>query len=421
MLDPGKIIFHMNPINSVVKPALLSMRRPVFLLIVLMRCAVPALWAQGSGVVEGRVVNGTDARIAAAGVDLDVIGLGGGMTVLKSAVTDPSGRFRIEGLPTGPPLMIRANYQSVNYHSRFSLDASGKASVEVEVFEATTSMKDIRVEGVRLGFQLDGDHLRAVETYSFVNETKPKKTFSSNRGSFRFTKPAGIAEPPRLSAQGPGAPMPLTQTPLESADGQSYYSLYALRPGTTTFELDYVLPYHDRTYTYRKNFYQDVDFFQIGVIPQDVAVTGEGLKRIQVDVAKNFAVYTGGPLKAGSEMAVTFAGGTPTAAGESSEGSAEPRIRPMPTSVGRYTPIVGPLLLMVFIVVLWYAYNNIPAKQPKDSRTRELRQKHEQLLQFVASLDQKYENKEMERREYHRLRAHAKSQLRRISLLLGKK
>ncbi len=398
------------------------MRRPVaFLLIVLMRCAVPALWAQGSGVVEGRVVNGTDARIAAAGVDLDVIGLGGGMTVLKSAVTDPSGRFRIEGLPTGPPLMIRANYQSVNYHSRFSLDASGKASVEVEVFEATTSMKDIRVEGVRLGFQLDGDHLRAVETYSFVNETKPKKTFSSNRGSFRFTKPAGIAEPPRLSAQGPGAPMPLTQTPLESADGQSYYSLYALRPGTTTFELDYVLPYHDRTYTYRKNFYQDVDFFQIGVIPQDVAVTGEGLKRIQVDVAKNFAVYTGGPLKAGSEMAVTFAGGTPTAAGESSEGSAEPRIRPMPTSVGRYTPIVGPLLLMVFIVVLWYAYNNIPAKQPKDSRTRELRQKHEQLLQFVASLDQKYENKEMERREYHRLRAHAKSQLRRISLLLGKK
>jgi len=421
LLDPGKIIFHMNPINSVVKPALLSMRRPVFLLIVLMRCAVPALWAQGSGVVEGRVVNGTDARIAAAGVDLDVIGLGGGMTVLKSAVTDPSGRFRIEGLPTGPPLMIRANYQSVNYHSRFSLDASGKASVEVEVFEATTSMKDIRVEGVRLGFQLDGDHLRAVETYSFVNETKPKKTFSSNRGSFRFTKPAGIAEPPRLSAQGPGAPMPLTQTPLESADGQSYYSLYALRPGTTTFELDYVLPYHDRTYTYRKNFYQDVDFFQIGVIPQDVAVTGEGLKRIQVDVAKNFAVYTGGPLKAGSEMAVTFAGGTPTAAGESSEGSAEPRIRPMPTSVGRYTPIVGPLLLMVFIVVLWYAYNNIPAKQPKDSRTRELRQKHEQLLQFVASLDQKYENKEMERREYHRLRAHAKSQLRRISLLLGKK
>ena len=411
----------MNPINSVVKPALLSMRRPVFLLIVLMRCAVPALWAQGSGVVEGRVVNGTDARIAAAGVDLDVIGLGGGMTVLKSAVTDPSGRFRIEGLPTGPPLMIRANYQSVNYHSRFSLDASGKASVEVEVFEATTSMKDIRVEGVRLGFQLDGDHLRAVETYSFVNETKPKKTFASNRGSFRFTKPAGIAEPPRLSAQGPGAPMPLTQTPLESADGQSYYSLYALRPGTTTFELDYVLPYHDRTYTYRKNFYQDVDFFQIGVIPQDVAVTGEGLKRIQVDVAKNFAVYTGGPLKAGSEMAVTFAGGTPTAAGESSEGSAEPRIRPMPTSVGRYTPIVGPLLLMVFIVVLWYAYNNIPAKQPKDSRTRELRQKHEQLLQFVASLDQKYENKEMERGEYHRLRAHAKSQLRRISLLLGKK
>ncbi len=389
---------------------------PAFLVL----CVVSTTNAQGSGVVEGKLVNRTDPKIVGAGVEIDVIGLGGGMSVLKSTVTDSAGRFRIEGLPTDSPMMIRANYRSVNYHGRINFDASGKANVEVEIFEPTTSMKRIRVEEVRLGFQLDGEHLRALETYSFVNETSPMRTFISSEGNFRFSKPEGIAEPPRLSVQAPGAAMPLAQSPLESADGQSYYTLYPLRPGKTAFELDYILPYHDRKYTFRKKFFHDIDFFQIGVIPQDVNVEGAGLKRVQVDTGRNFAVYTGGPVKAGGELIWTFSGGTPVA---SPQTSGESRIRPMLNSVGRYAFLVGPLLLMAFVVVLWYAYNNNPERQQKgqDPRTRELKARRDRLLDFIASLDDRFENKELDQREYQRLRSQAKRQLRRIALLLGKK
>ena len=170
----------------------------------------------------------------------------------------------------------------------------------------------------------------------------------------------------------------------------------------------------------RKEFFQNVDFFQIGVIPQDMNVEGAGLKRVRVDTAKNIAVYAGGPVNAGSELRWTFSGGTPVAA---SEGSGEARIRPMPNLVGQYAFVIGPLMLMAFMVALWYAFNNLPEKQPKghDPRTRELRALRDRLLEIMAVLDERFENKELDQREYGRRRLQAKSQLRRIAMLLGKK
>lgn len=379
--------------------------------------------AQGRGVVEGRLINGTDPKIVGAGVDLDVIQLGAGMSILKSSVTDAAGRFRIEALPTDFPLMIRANYHSANYHGRVNFDASGRASVEIEIFESTTSLKGIRVEGVRIGLQLDGDHLRVLESYSSVNETQPKKTFMSMEGNFRFAKAAGIAEPPRMSVTGPGSAMPLVQSPLESPDGQSYYTLYPIRPGTTVFEIEYVLPYHDRTYTYRRRFYQDIASYRIGVIPRDMQVSAEGLRQIPTEQERNFAVYAGGPLKAGEEVMWTFSGGTPSAVPSASADSGEPSIKPMPTTIGRNTLVLGPLLLMIFMAILWYAYNAVPTNPTKgqDPRTRELKERREKLLNFMATLDNRYESQALDRREYLRHREQAKRQLRTVLMLLGKK
>ena len=77
------------------------------------------------------LVNGTDPSITPAKVDLDVIGLGGGMEVLKSSVTDSAGKFRIDGLPTDQPIMIRASYKSANYNAMVNFDSTGKGQVEI--------------------------------------------------------------------------------------------------------------------------------------------------------------------------------------------------------------------------------------------------------------------------------------------------
>lgn len=395
--------------------------RPLSALLLIALSVLPGAFAQSKGFAEGKLLNKTDPSIVGANVDLDVIGFAGGMSIIKSATTDSTGKFRIDGLPTDQMLMIRANYKSANYHGRVSFDPSGKAFVEIEIYEPTTSMKNIQVEGVHMAFQLAGDSLQSLETISFNNQTKPPRTYMSAEGNFRFSKAPRILEPPKIEVAGPGAAMPLAHSPLESPDGQSYYSLYPLRPGITTFEIQELLPYTNRSYTYRKKFYQDVSSFEVGVIPHDLVVSGEGLARIQTDPQKNFAVYSSGPLNAGTEVVWTFSGGTPVAEPAAAESAGESKVRAAPTYVGQNALIIGPLLLMGLVVVLWYAFNHMQTLSPSSAlRTKELRERREQLLNFLASLDNRYESQSLDRREYVRQREQGKRQLRRISLLLEK-
>ncbi len=387
---------------------------------------VPLARSQGQGVVDGRIVNGTRPASAPTGVQVDVVQPMGGMSVLKSQTVPASGKFHFDGLPTDGPLLIRAEYKTVNYYSPVTFDAAGKAEMEIQVFEPTASAQGIRLESLRIAFQLSSDGLRSLESFSFNNQSKPPQSFTREEGSFRFSKAPGISQPPRLDVTGPGSNMPVTQSPLESADGQSYYSLYPLRPGVTTFEVAQVLPYENRSYTFRQKFYEDVGSLSVGVIPQDMNVSGEGLTKVQSDSSRNFAVYSTGPIKAGAEVVWTFSGGTPVAEAPA-DAPADPaqsaRVVPMPTLVGRNALIIGPLMLLGLIMVLWFAHNRIAAGSAagQDARIQGLKERREQLLDYVAALDVRYEKEDLPRPEYLRLREQSKRHLRRIAMLLAKK
>jgi hypothetical protein len=317
-----------------------------------------AAYPQQKGVVEGRLIDRTDPAIVVRGVPLEIVGLMGGMSIIKSATTDSSGKFRIEGLPESEPLMIRANYRGANYHSQLHFNDAGKAVVEMEVFEPTDSMAEIHVDGIQMVFQATASQLISVETISFNNKTKPPRTYVNPEGSLRVSKAAGIVEMPKIRVTAPGSSMPLVQSALESPDGQSYYSQYPLRPGITTFEVQQVLPYQNRSYTFAKKFFQDVNALNIGVIPQDMALSGQGLSKIQTDSGKNFSVYRSLPVKAGSEVTWSISGGTVVEEPrQPTDAEGESNITSMPNAVGRNALIIGPLLLAGFILVLWYAFN----------------------------------------------------------------
>jgi hypothetical protein len=153
-----------------------------YLILIWLAAAVATAW--GGGIAEGRLVNRTDQAIAAGNTELEVLTLSSGMDVIKTAATDAQGMFRIEGLPDAMPLMLRAVYKGANYHGMLRFDADGKARLELEVYEPTTSMKDIRVEAANIAVQLEGytgdiegNHLHAVETFVVVNSTKPPRVY----------------------------------------------------------------------------------------------------------------------------------------------------------------------------------------------------------------------------------------------------
>jgi len=388
---------------------------------------IPMAYAQGPGVADGRIMNATNPANPPARVPIDVMSLAAGMSVMKSTVSDGAGKFHIDGLPTNTPLLLRATFGAVNYYGQVNFDAAGKARVEIQAYEATTSTRGIRVESAQIAFKLTASGLSALESYTFINETKPPRSFMRDDGNFRFSKAAGIADPPHLDVSGPGATMPVSQSPLESPDGQSYYSLYPLRPGKTTFEVSQLLPYQNGTYTYRKKLYHDMPALSLGVIPKDMKLSGEGLTQTQTGAAQEFAFYSSGPIQAGTEVAWIFTGGIPVAEAQAPPAAQEPMaeggVRPMPTLVGQNATLIGPLLLVGLVLILWYAHNRVMASagDSQEMRIRELRERREQLLNYVVALDLKYESQALKQREYLRLREQTKRHLRRIAMLLAKK
>ena len=388
---------------------------------------LPSAFPQNRGVVEGSLINRTNPSIIARGVELELIELSGGMSIIKTSTTDASGKFRMEGLPESQQLMVRATYQGTNYHSQLSLDAAGRAHVELEIFETTTSMKDVRVEGSQMAFQLVGDRLQAVETIIFNNRTNPPMVVAQPGGTYRVSKTPGILEPPKMRVTAPGTSLPLMQAALESADGQSYYSLYPLRPGKTTFEAQQTFSYADHTFTYVKKFYQDIGPIDIGIIPKDMAISGKDLTQLQINASENFAIYRSAPMLAGSEVRWTFSGGTPApeaaAAPAPAEDSGNSPVTQMPVEVGRNALIIGPLLLLGFIVVLWYAFNhseNASRKADDAHIIQQLKERREELLTSVAEIDHRLETDAAGNQEYLKQRDEAKRQLRKVSRLLKK-
>lgn len=399
----------------------------LFSIILIWMVLLPCLQSQTQRIAEGRLINKTNPSIIAGKAELEVLELTNGMSIIKTATADADGKFRIEGLPDSQQLMIRASYKGANYHSMVHFNAEGRANVQLEVYETTTSMKDIRVESVQMAFQMAGDQLQAVETYSVNNATTPPMVYVNPEGSFRVSKAPGILEPPQIRVTAPGTEMPLVQSALESADGKSYYSLYPLRPGKTVFEVRQMFPYSNRKFAYVKKFYQDTGRLVIGVIPQDMALSGADLTKTQVDAAQNFSVYASAPIKAGTELEWTFSGGTPVkdaapAPAAASE-SAKDTVIALPGSVGRNALIIGPLLLLGFILVLWYAYNRVPDKAQKtpESSLREIQARRESLLKALAEADRQFETGALDRRQHLKQREDGKRELFRIMRFLKNK
>jgi len=164
--------------------------------------------------------------------------------------------------------------------------------------------------------------------------------------------------------------------------------------------------------------------FEIGVVPADTALTGEGLVKLQADARENFAVYRSGPIKAGTEVAWTFTGGTPVAQPAAGAASGqEAKVTPMPNAIGRNALIVGPFVLIAFIAVLWYATSQMPGDTSKsrDPLFKTLRERRDQLLNHMADLDHRLEFQAMDRGEHNRQREQGKRQLRRIAMILARK
>jgi hypothetical protein len=305
-----------------------------------------------AGTVRGTVKNGTTGK-AAAGVELTLVQLQGGMQEVAHARSGTQGEFTFDNPGLGAqPMLVRAAYHGVNFNQAVP---PGSSSVQVDIYEPSKDPKTINVPSHVLIFQPNGSTLIVGEEYQIENKSQPPQAYFRADGSFNFTLPEKAALQ-QVSAAGP-AGMPVVQLPIDKKN--NHYSIaFAFRPGESSVRYSYELPYDGNTATVKIPTVYPGGRLLV-VAPPSVQISGDSLAPGGREQGMN--LYGRQDVPAGTLVAINVSGTAPApeanaAADQSQQGrdaqqgggeSAGVNIQSVP---GRLDVLKWPLILG-FVVV----------------------------------------------------------------------
>jgi hypothetical protein len=258
--------------------------------------------AAAAGTVTGVVHNGTDGKIA-AGVDVILIQLQGGMQPVANTKSDSKGAYKFDFPAIGQqPMLIRAVYHGVMFHQPLP---PGRATVDVTVFEPSADSKIVNVGSRVIVFQPNGSNLLVGEEYALQNQSQPPKAYFSDKGDFQFQLPQG-AQLGQVSSWGPSG-MPVTQGTMDRGKGK-YAIAYAFQPGDNGVRLSYQLPYASNRADLRLTSDYSVGRVML-VAPPTMQVKSDGFTAAGTE--QGFNLYTRDAIPAGLPFDVSVSGTAP--------------------------------------------------------------------------------------------------------------
>jgi hypothetical protein len=261
--------------------------------------AVGVAWA---GTLHGTVKNGTTSK-PAAGTEVILIQLQGGMQPVANTKTDAQGQFSFDNPTLGTaPMLVRAVFHGVNFHQPVP---PGKSDVEIEVFDPTQDAKTISVPTHIVIVQPNGPRLVVGEEYSVLNNANPKQAYFRADGNFEFALPDG-AQIQQAAAWGPSG-MPVVQSTIDKTKNH-YAVAFAFRPGESGVRYSYEIPYSGNAASIKiPTVYPDAKLLVLGA--PTLQITGDGLEPNGQEQGMN--IYARGPLSKGSVYSVSVSGTAP--------------------------------------------------------------------------------------------------------------
>lgn len=256
-----------------------------------------------AGTVSGVIHNGTNEGKPAAGVDVILIQLQGGMEPVAQTKSDASGHYLLSNPAIGQgPMLIRAVYKGVMFHQPLT---PGTPTVDVTVYDPTADAKSVTVGSRLIVFQPNGGKLLVGEEYALQNQTQPPVAYYNEKGNFDFSIPDG-ANLSQVSSWGP-AGMPVVQGTINRGSNK-FAIAYAFQPGDNGVRLSYEVPYggdHASLHFTNDHAVQRVML----VAPPSVQVTSPGF--MPAGTEQGFNVYTRDAVPQGAMFDVALSGTAP--------------------------------------------------------------------------------------------------------------
>jgi hypothetical protein len=258
--------------------------------------------AAEAGTVRGTVKNGTTGK-PAAGVEVILIQLQGGMQPVANSRSDAQGEFTFDNPGLGAqPMLVRAVYHGINFHQPVP---PGSSTVVVSIYEPSSDAKTINVPSHVVVFQPNGSKLIVGEEYQIENKSEPPKAYFRTEGNFDFALPEK-SQLQQVAASGPTG-MPVVQSPIDKKNNR-YSIAYAFRPGQSIVRYSYELPYPENAASVKiSTIYPGGRL--IVVAPPTVQVNGDGLAAGGQE--QGMSVYGRDDVPAGTLVAINVSGTAP--------------------------------------------------------------------------------------------------------------
>jgi hypothetical protein len=255
-----------------------------------------------AGTLTGLAKNGTTGQ-PAAGIEIILIQLQGGMQPVANTKSDAQGHFKFDNPEIGTaPMLLRAVFNGINFHEPVP---PGKTSVEIQVFEPSKDPKTIAIPSRVVFFQPNGKTLIVGEEYSIENKSTPPQAYFRADGNFEFALPRN-AKLQQVAASGP-AGMPVVQAPIEKKDNH-FAIAYAFRPGASTVRYSYELPYPNNTAVVNVPI-SSLTGRLLVVAPPTMQISGEQLQLGGQEQGMN--IYGRENVAAGTMLAINVSGTAP--------------------------------------------------------------------------------------------------------------
>jgi hypothetical protein len=255
-----------------------------------------------AGTVHGTAKNGTTGK-PAAGIDVILIQLQGGMQPVVNSKTDAQGQFTFEHPSLGAqPMLVRAVYRGINFHQPVP---PGTNELQVEVFDPSQDAKTITVPSHVVIFQPDGASLLVGEEYSIQNHSQPPLAYFRADGNFDFLLPDS-SDLQQVSAWGPSG-MPVVQATIDR--GKNRYAIaFAFRPGESGVRYSYKVPYPGNAATVKIPSVYPGGRLLVVASPT-VQVSGDGLTPAGQE--QGMSIYERAVVPANTAIAVNLSGTAP--------------------------------------------------------------------------------------------------------------
>jgi hypothetical protein len=190
--------------------------------------------------------------------------------------------------------------------------SGGDQNIDIEVYDHTTSWKDVDLVVPHLAATRAGNELHIEQMYEIDNNTSPPKTVAAKDGAFRMWLPADMDSITECYVMTGAMPLKVSPVPTDVKD---MYSIdYPVRPGQTRLAISYYIPYPDKV-TMNMKFVADLSHMSVFAVDSTLTVSCDAPSFAKQASVHGMSAYTIHSIAANKAIALTFSGGDPNFAG----------------------------------------------------------------------------------------------------------